>query len=108
MCTAFLALLAVADSHVRELFHRHCFTNFSNPNYGQLCVSSEHYLPSLLASYGLDNATDCQVRQPHSHGMTLCTLPNSSCVRIPRGCLKTLVRLHVHWFFYATPVSGHW
>jgi hypothetical protein len=25
-------------------------------------VSDEHWLPSLLASYGLDNQTDCEVR----------------------------------------------
>uniref|UniRef100_A0A383VRB6 Uncharacterized protein n=1 Tax=Tetradesmus obliquus TaxID=3088 RepID=A0A383VRB6_TETOB len=53
-----LAMLAVADSHVRELYHRHCYTNFTGKL--PLCVSDEHYMPSLLASYGLDNATDCQ------------------------------------------------
>jgi hypothetical protein len=53
-------MLAVADSHVRELFRRHCYTNFTS--YRSVCVSDEHYLPSLMASYGLDNTTDCKVR----------------------------------------------
>jgi hypothetical protein len=53
-------MLLVADSHVREMFHRHCFTNFTSGR--PICVSDEHYLPSLMASYGLENATDCTVR----------------------------------------------
>ncbi|KAF6256320.1 core-2/I-branching enzyme-domain-containing protein [Scenedesmus sp. NREL 46B-D3] len=56
------ALLAVADSHVRELFRRHCYTNFTVLIRRSMCVSDEHYLPSLMASYGLDDATDCKGR----------------------------------------------
>ena len=52
-------MLAVADAHVRELFHSFCFTNLTQG--APMCVSDEHYLPSLLASYGLDHTTDCQV-----------------------------------------------
>eukprot|EP00879_Flechtneria_rotunda_P017338 GHRR01018162.1.p1 GENE.GHRR01018162.1~~GHRR01018162.1.p1 ORF type:complete len:820 (+),score=269.78 GHRR01018162.1:194-2653(+) len=51
-------LLAVADQHIREIFHRHCYTNLTRMF--PTCVSDEHYLPSLLASYGLENQTDCQ------------------------------------------------
>ncbi|WIA35554.1 hypothetical protein OEZ86_003979 [Tetradesmus obliquus] len=54
------ALLVVADSHVRELFRRHCYTNFTVLIGRSMCVSDEHYLPSLMASYGLDDATDCK------------------------------------------------
>jgi hypothetical protein len=56
------AMLAVADGHVRELFRRHCYTNFTRFIGRSMCVSDEHYLPSLMASYGLDDATDCKVR----------------------------------------------
>ncbi|WIA35555.1 hypothetical protein OEZ86_003980 [Tetradesmus obliquus] len=54
------ALLVVADSHVRELFRRHCYTNFTRGR--PMCVSDEHYMASLMASYGLENATDCKGR----------------------------------------------
>lgn len=47
------AELANADRHVEEQFHRYCYTNRS------VCVSDEHYLPTLLASYGLELQTDC-------------------------------------------------
>lgn len=65
------ALLAVADQHVREMFHSFCYTNLTRgvPS----CVSDEHYLPSLMASYGLDNSTDCQVsrgRGARQHSVT--------------------------------------
>jgi hypothetical protein len=63
------AMLAVADAHVRELFHSFCFTNLTAG--APMCVSDEHYLPSLLASYGLDRTTDCQVRSG-------CKIPNPS------------------------------
>jgi hypothetical protein len=53
------ALLTVADGHVRELFHSFCFTNLTQGS--PMCVSDEHYVPSLMASYGLDHTTDCQV-----------------------------------------------
>eukprot|EP00882_Tetradesmus_deserticola_P021842 GHRQ01023649.1.p1 GENE.GHRQ01023649.1~~GHRQ01023649.1.p1 ORF type:complete len:199 (+),score=17.65 GHRQ01023649.1:677-1273(+) len=55
------ALLVVADSHVRELFRRQCYTNFTVLIGRSMCVSDEHYLPSLMASYGLEAATDCKV-----------------------------------------------
>jgi hypothetical protein len=58
------ALLVVTDSHVRELFRRHCYTNFTVLIGRSMCVSDEHYLPSLMASYGLDDATDCKVSCP--------------------------------------------
>jgi hypothetical protein len=54
-------MLAVEDSHVRELFRRHCYTNFTTLLVRSMCVSDEHYLASLMASYGLDNTTDCKV-----------------------------------------------
>lgn len=55
------ALLTVADSHVRELFARHCWTDVPAGR-AAACVSDEHLLPSLLASYGLDSSTevDCE------------------------------------------------
>lgn len=49
------ATLVMADQHVEELFHRFCYSNGS-----RVCVSDEHFVPSLLASYGLDNETDCR------------------------------------------------
>lgn len=52
------SLLAVADVHVREMLHRYCYSNLTR-NY-PTCVSDEHWLPSLLASYGLENQTDCE------------------------------------------------
>uniref|UniRef100_A0A383V407 Uncharacterized protein n=1 Tax=Tetradesmus obliquus TaxID=3088 RepID=A0A383V407_TETOB len=52
------AMLAVADTHVRELFHSFCYTNLTAGS--PMCVSDEHYIASLMASYGLDSATDCQ------------------------------------------------
>lgn len=43
------AELVVADQHVKELFKRYCWS------FGKhICVSDEHYVPTLLASYGLD------------------------------------------------------
>jgi len=46
--------LAVKDHHIKEVFKRYCWS------YGKhICVSDEHYLPTLLASYGLDDQTDC-------------------------------------------------
>lgn len=48
------AELVVADRHVSEVFKRYCWS------FGKhICVSDEHYIPTLLASYGLDNQTDC-------------------------------------------------
>lgn len=52
------AQLALADNHVREIFHRYCYTNLTRMF--PICVSDEHYFPSLLASYSLDAQTDCQ------------------------------------------------
>lgn len=48
------AELVVEDHHVKEVFKRYCWS------YGKhICVSDEHYIPTLLASYGLDDQTDC-------------------------------------------------
>ncbi len=52
------AALAIADDHVQEIFRRYCYSNHTHGL--PLCVSDEHFLPSLLASYGLDDETDCQ------------------------------------------------
>lgn len=60
------AALAVADRHVSEIFARYCFTPYRFAAQGlglpgrrqvreSSCVSDEHYLPTLLASYGLSN-----------------------------------------------------
>jgi hypothetical protein len=38
---------------------RYCYSNLTR-NY-PTCVSDEHWLPSLLASYGLEDQTDCEV-----------------------------------------------
>jgi hypothetical protein len=38
-------------------FRRFCYSNLTRTR--PICVSDEHYLPTLLASYGLDNQTDC-------------------------------------------------
>ena len=44
------AQLVVADRHVKEIFKRYCWS------FGKhICVSDEHYIPTLLASYGLDS-----------------------------------------------------
>jgi hypothetical protein len=81
------AMLAVEDSHVRELFRRHCYTNFTTLIGRSMCVSDEHYLASLMASYGLDNTTDCKVR------------PNDQAVA---ACSQLLCRLlrQPNWYFY--------
>lgn len=49
------AELVVADQHVKEVFKRYCWS------YGKhICVSDEHYIPTLLASYNLDEQVcDC-------------------------------------------------
>lgn len=48
------AELVVEDQHVKEVFKRYCWS------YGKhICVSDEHYIPTLLASYHLDDQTDC-------------------------------------------------
>lgn len=52
------AELVVADHHVKEVFKRYCWS------YGKhICVSDEHYIPTLLASYDLDD----QVCTIHHH-----------------------------------------
>lgn len=54
MLNRFHAELAIKDQHIKEVFKRYCWS------YGKhICVSDEHYLPTLLASYGLDDQTDC-------------------------------------------------
>jgi hypothetical protein len=40
-----------------SLRRRFCYSNLTRTR--PICVSDEHYLPTLLASYGLDNQTDC-------------------------------------------------
>lgn len=60
------AELANADRHVEEQFHRFCYTNRS------VCVSDEHYLPTLLASYGLEQQTDCLAFVHYTGGRRQC------------------------------------
>ncbi|CAD7701216.1 unnamed protein product [Ostreobium quekettii] len=48
------AELVVADRHVKEMFRRHCYIFNSTQ-----CFVDEHYIPTLISSYGLDNETDC-------------------------------------------------
>ena len=50
--------LIASEQHVMELFRRHC-TTIWNKGREHICVSDEHAVPSILASYGLDNQTDC-------------------------------------------------
>ncbi|GMH35604.1 hypothetical protein BSKO_03472 [Bryopsis sp. KO-2023] len=49
------AELIVKDHHVREQFKRYCYTN-----HNRVCIPDEHYIPTLLASYGLDWQSDCK------------------------------------------------
>ncbi|CAD7701218.1 unnamed protein product [Ostreobium quekettii] len=51
-----LAELVVADQHVKEIFRRHCYSR-NSPK--QVCIPDEHYIPTLIASYNLENETDC-------------------------------------------------
>jgi hypothetical protein len=57
--------LVAADQHVMELFRRHCYT-VENEWRWQMCISDEHAVPSILASYGLDNQTDCLGESHHT------------------------------------------
>ncbi len=45
--------------------NRHCWVDSANINAGwapkSFCVADEHYIPTLLASLGKDNETDCMV-----------------------------------------------
>eukprot|EP01025_Chloroclados_australasicus_P050004 TRINITY_DN5712_c0_g2_i1.p1 TRINITY_DN5712_c0_g2~~TRINITY_DN5712_c0_g2_i1.p1 ORF type:complete len:783 (+),score=57.11 TRINITY_DN5712_c0_g2_i1:271-2619(+) len=52
--------LVVRDKHVLEMFKRYCWSWY-DPVYKKdhVCVSDEHAIPTLLASYGLDDETDC-------------------------------------------------
>lgn len=43
------AELIVADQHVKNKFKEHCYTTWKH-----ICVADEHYIPTLLGSYGLD------------------------------------------------------
>ncbi|CAD7696935.1 unnamed protein product [Ostreobium quekettii] len=57
------AELVMADGHVKEIFRRYCYSKrASAPRKGfvKFCVSDEHYIPTLLASYGLEDQTDCR------------------------------------------------
>ncbi|CAD7702190.1 unnamed protein product [Ostreobium quekettii] len=59
------AELVLADKHVSEQFKRYCFSNVKElAGYMQnmtrsACVADEHFIPTLLASYGISNQTDC-------------------------------------------------
>lgn len=53
------AQLVLADTHLAESFHRYCYQNFTRG--WPTCVSDEHYLPTLLATYRLDTQADCIV-----------------------------------------------
>eukprot|EP00210_Caulerpa_lentillifera_P002765 g2643.t2 len=47
------AELVTKENHVKQRFSKYC-----NPA-TKRCVSDEHYIPTTLAVYGLDNETDC-------------------------------------------------
>lgn len=50
----FHAELAYKDKHIKEVFKRYCWS------YGRhICVSDEHFIATMLASYNLDDETDC-------------------------------------------------
>lgn len=52
--------LALADQHVEEIFHRLCFSEPGHLGAKHAeCGSDEHYFSTMLASYGLENQTDC-------------------------------------------------
>lgn len=72
------ALLAVADGHVREALRRYCYTNMTRNH--PTCVSDEHWLPSLLATYGLDNQTDCEVSTVQDTGQPVITASMAVCL----------------------------
>ena len=44
---------------------RHCWVDVENWRKGwqvrAFCVADEHYIPTMLALYGLENQTDCTV-----------------------------------------------
>eukprot|EP01026_Neomeris_dumetosa_P069926 TRINITY_DN6940_c0_g1_i10.p1 TRINITY_DN6940_c0_g1~~TRINITY_DN6940_c0_g1_i10.p1 ORF type:complete len:574 (+),score=51.01 TRINITY_DN6940_c0_g1_i10:3-1724(+) len=55
------AELVVRDSHVSEMFKRYCWSYYDPIYMSQhVCISDEHVIPTLLATYGLDYETDCQ------------------------------------------------
>ncbi|GMH33181.1 hypothetical protein BSKO_01015 [Bryopsis sp. KO-2023] len=68
------SLLVMEDQHVKEIFKRHCFRRKS-PRRG--CTPNEHYIPSMLGSYGLDNQTTCS-------GVTYTEWPNAKTSTHPR------------------------
>lgn len=54
------AELLAHDQEVAHTFAKHCYTGYDQQEGRQRdCASAEHYLPSLLAMYGLDNETNC-------------------------------------------------
>ncbi|CAD7704087.1 unnamed protein product, partial [Ostreobium quekettii] len=54
------AELALADRHVSEQFRRYCYSmnrvlpGFTNDLKSRTCIADEHFIPTLLASYGLE------------------------------------------------------
>lgn len=60
MLTRNHAEVVANDSEVADLFKEHCKVgNDSALNRWRDCISDEHYVPSLLASRGLENETTC-------------------------------------------------
>ncbi|KAL4433936.1 hypothetical protein ABPG75_000377 [Micractinium tetrahymenae] len=54
------AELFAHDQEVAHIFSKHCYVGYDEQEGRQRdCASAEHYLPSLLAMYGLDNETTC-------------------------------------------------
>lgn len=56
------AELVAHDREVLSLFGKHCYVGWDDQeDRHRDCVSDQHYVPSLLAMYGLDNETTCDV-----------------------------------------------
>eukprot|EP00887_Chlorella_sp_A99_P003649 scaffold7.g3649.t1 len=56
------AELVAADREVNQAFAEHCRIGWDEERQAERdCISDEHYIPSLLAFHGQDNATTCHV-----------------------------------------------
>ena len=60
----------ICRGYVRPCKRRHCWVDSANINAGwapkSFCVADEHYMPTLLASLGKENETDCAVRSTYT------------------------------------------
>lgn len=69
----------VDDTEVAEAFKEHCWVDSEAIANGwgpkSFCPSDEHYIPTLLASKGLDNETDCTVNSHTAHPCSQSALP---------------------------------